>query len=131
MFLAPFDSFHAEQAPAFVDQLLSAESLRRTGYFEPGAVHHWRRAFRTLRAGSPHRASIEMGLVGVIATQLWHHTYIDGKLADLPSLVAGFPLPAKKVSGPISGNRGDNGTPQPVPEMGPDTFLAVPPGRGD
>jgi asparagine synthase (glutamine-hydrolysing) len=85
MFLAPFDSFHAEGAPAFIDQLLSEESLRRTGYFEPAAVHHWRRAFRTLRPGSPYRASVEMGLVGVVATQLWHHTFLDGSLADLPS----------------------------------------------
>src|SRR5437870_12688949 len=85
MFLAPFDSFHAERVPAFVDQLLSAESLRKTAYFEPAAVQHWRRAFRTLRPGSPHRTSTELGLVGVIATQLWHHTFIDGSLADLPS----------------------------------------------
>ena len=28
---------------------------------------------------------VEMGLVGVVATQLWHHTFIDGSLADLPS----------------------------------------------
>jgi asparagine synthase (glutamine-hydrolysing) len=26
-----------------------------------------------------------MGLVGVVATQLWHHTFIDSSLADLPS----------------------------------------------
>jgi asparagine synthase (glutamine-hydrolysing) len=90
MFLAPFDSFHAERVPAFVDQLLSEESLRKTAYFEPAAVHHWRQAFRTLRAGSPHRASMELGLVGVVATQLWHHTFIDGALADLPSLAAGY-----------------------------------------
>jgi asparagine synthase (glutamine-hydrolysing) len=89
MFRAPFDSFHAEPVPAFVAQLLSEESLRRTGYFEPAAVRHWRRAFRTLRPGSPHRASVEMGLVGVVATQLWHHTFIDASLADLPSLMPG------------------------------------------
>ncbi len=85
MFLAPFDSFHAERVPAYIDQLLSEQSLRKTGYFEPAAVHHWRKAFRTLRRGSPHRASMEMGLVGVVATQLWHHTYLEGTLADLPS----------------------------------------------
>jgi asparagine synthase (glutamine-hydrolysing) len=71
-----------------VEQLLSEESLRKTGYFEPAAVQHWRRAFRTLRPGSPHRASVEMGLVGVVATQLWHHTFIDASLADLPSVAA-------------------------------------------
>ena len=88
MFMAPFDSFHAEQVPAFVDQLLSEESLRKTRYFEPAAVQHWRRAFRTLRPGSPHRTSVELGLVGVVATQLWHHTFIDASLADLPSQAA-------------------------------------------
>jgi asparagine synthase (glutamine-hydrolysing) len=86
MFMAPFDSFHGERVPAFVDQLLSEESLRKTRYFEPAAVQHWRRGFRTLRSGSPQRASVEMGLVGVVATQLWHHTFIDASLADLPSL---------------------------------------------
>jgi asparagine synthase (glutamine-hydrolysing) len=85
MFLAPFDSFHAAGAPAFVDQLLSEESLRKTRYFEPAAVQHWRQAYRNLRPGSPHRASVEMGLVGVVATQLWHHTFLEASLADLPS----------------------------------------------
>jgi asparagine synthase (glutamine-hydrolysing) len=28
---------------------------------------------------------VEMGLVGVVSTQLWHHTFIDPSLADLPS----------------------------------------------
>jgi asparagine synthase (glutamine-hydrolysing) len=86
MFRAPFDSFYAEHPPAFVDQLLSEESLGKTGYFDPQAVNHWRQAFRGLRAWSTQRTSVEMGLVGVIATQLWHHTFIDSSLADLPSL---------------------------------------------
>jgi hypothetical protein len=29
-----------------------------------------------------------MGLVGVVSTQLWHHTFIDHGLADLPSFQA-------------------------------------------
>src|SRR5207245_2132021 len=49
MFRAPFDSFHAEQAPPFVDQLLSEASLRKTGYFEPSAVALQRQAFRAMR----------------------------------------------------------------------------------
>jgi asparagine synthase (glutamine-hydrolysing) len=84
MFRAPLDSFHAEHAPPFVDQLLSTESLRRTRYFNVAAVQHWRHAFRNLRPGSPQRTSVEMGLVGVIATQLWYHQFIDASLADLP-----------------------------------------------
>ena len=31
MFRAPFDSFHLDRMPAFVDQLLSEESIRKTG----------------------------------------------------------------------------------------------------
>jgi asparagine synthase (glutamine-hydrolysing) len=90
MFRAPFDSFHLDVAPPFVDQLLSEESLLRTGYFDAQAVSHWRRAFRELRAGSLKRTSIEMGLVAVLSTQLWHHTFIDGTLADLPTLADSF-----------------------------------------
>jgi asparagine synthase (glutamine-hydrolysing) len=85
MFRAPFDSFHFDKAPSFVAQLLSPESLRRTGYFDAAAVAYWRTAFRGLREGWAKRTSVEMGLVGVLSTQLWHHTYIEGGLCDLPS----------------------------------------------
>jgi asparagine synthase (glutamine-hydrolysing) len=64
---------------------LSEESLRRTGYFDIAAVRHWRKAFREMRAGSLPRLSVEMGLVAVVATQLWHHLFIDGALSDLPT----------------------------------------------
>jgi asparagine synthase (glutamine-hydrolysing) len=38
-----------------------------------------------MRPGSMPRISIEMGLVGVLATQLWHQTFIDTSLADVPA----------------------------------------------
>jgi asparagine synthase (glutamine-hydrolysing) len=88
MFRAPFDSFHLDVAPPFVEQLLSVESLERTGYFDAAAVTHWRKAFRSL--WGLRRISVEMGLVGVLATQLWHQTFIDGSLADLPSLADSY-----------------------------------------
>jgi asparagine synthase (glutamine-hydrolysing) len=97
MFRAPFDSFQLEKGPGYVGELLSPESLRRTGYFQADAVEHWRKSFHRLRRWSPRRFSIEMGLVGVLATQLWHHTFIDGSLADLPSL-------ARKGTRPASNN---------------------------
>jgi asparagine synthase (glutamine-hydrolysing) len=93
MFRAPFDSFHLETVPPFVEQLLSDESLGKTGYFDVEAVRHWRQAFRGLREGGWKRTSVEMGLVGVLSTQLWHHTFIDGSLADLPSLARGLRRP--------------------------------------
>jgi asparagine synthase (glutamine-hydrolysing) len=88
MFRAPFDSLHGDEdkAPPFVDQLLSEESLRKTGFFDVNTVAHWRRAFRSLRPNSGQRTFIEMGLVGVIATQLWYQTFVDASLADVPSL---------------------------------------------
>jgi asparagine synthase (glutamine-hydrolysing) len=86
MFRAPFDSFSWDNPPAFIDQLLSEDSLKQTGYFNADAVRYWRQGFRGLRANSGQRLSIEMGLVGVVSTQLWHHTYIESSLADLPSL---------------------------------------------
>jgi asparagine synthase (glutamine-hydrolysing) len=86
IFRAPFTSFGLDSSPGWVDQLFSVESLRKTGYFNAEAVQHWRVRFKSMREGSMQRMSVEMGLVGVLTTQLWHHTYIDGCLADLRSL---------------------------------------------
>ena len=85
IFRAPLDSFHMDPEPPFVGQLLSEESLRRTGYFDIAAVQQWRKAFRLMRAGSLPRLSVEMGLAAVVSTQLWHHLFIDGALSDLPT----------------------------------------------
>src|ERR1041384_2366124 len=93
IFRAPLDSFHMDPAPPFVAQLLSEESLRKTGYFDPAAVARWRTDFRKMRAGSLPRLSVEMGLMAVAATQLWHHLFMGGGLADLPDWT-GVPTPA-------------------------------------
>jgi asparagine synthase (glutamine-hydrolysing) len=71
--------------PAWVDQLLSPESLRATGYFNPAGVHYACEAQSRLRRASLRRFSMDMGLIGVIGTQLWHHTFCGGGLADLPT----------------------------------------------
>jgi asparagine synthase (glutamine-hydrolysing) len=83
IFRAPLDSFYLQSA-TFVDQLLSDESLQRTGYFDAAAVRKWRVAYRQMRAGSLPRLSVELGLAAVVATQLWHQLFIDSGLADLP-----------------------------------------------
>ena len=84
IFRAPLDSFHMDPEPSFVKQLLSEQSIRRTGYFDLAEVNRWRRDFRKLRAGSLPRLSVEAGLTAVIATQLWHHLFLGGGLAELP-----------------------------------------------
>jgi asparagine synthase (glutamine-hydrolysing) len=85
MFRAPLDSFFDHQVPAFVDQLLSEESLRRAGYFNAQAVRFWAEQVRHKRLDFRQRTYVELGLVGVVSTQLWHHTFIDPALADLPA----------------------------------------------
>jgi asparagine synthase (glutamine-hydrolysing) len=93
IFRAPFDSFLIGTAPPFVAQLLSEESLRRTGYFDLAAVARWHKDFHKMRPGSLPRLSVEMGLMTVVATQLWHHLFMGGGLADLPQWT-GIPTPA-------------------------------------
>jgi asparagine synthase (glutamine-hydrolysing) len=95
IFRAPFDSLRPEVSSGLAEQLLSDASLRKTGYFDVAAVQAWRQGYLRLRPGGLQRTSVEMGLSGVLATQLWHHTFIDGSLADLPSLApTGRPLAA-------------------------------------
>jgi asparagine synthase (glutamine-hydrolysing) len=94
IFRAPLDSFHMDPEPAYVRDLVSEESLRRTGYFDAAEVHRWRRDFRNMSAGSIPRLSVEMGLAAVVATQLWHHLFIDGSLTDLPPWSGGQPTSA-------------------------------------
>jgi asparagine synthase (glutamine-hydrolysing) len=79
---APLNALHAAQPTEWMDQLLSRESLNKTGFFDPTAVQHWRDATRTMRHGF-RRLFLEMGLVGVLSTQLWHHQFFDSSLADL------------------------------------------------
>ena len=89
MFRAPLDSFHLTDPdrPAWIDQVLSPESLRKTGYFDAGAVAKWRAAVPGMRRTLT-RTTVEMGLAAVTATQLWHHLFISGDLADLPARAA-------------------------------------------
>jgi asparagine synthase (glutamine-hydrolysing) len=77
-------AFVGPDRPRWVDQLLSAESLRKTGYFDPAAVQLAREAQLRKARKSLYRFSLDMGLIGVISTQLWHHIYCGGGLADLP-----------------------------------------------
>jgi asparagine synthase (glutamine-hydrolysing) len=100
MFRAPLDSFHVEgpDRPPWIDQVLSRESLRRTGYFDPDAVEKWRAAIPTMRRTLA-KTSIEMGLAAVTATQLWHHQFISGDLAEMPTKVPSskFQVPSSEL----------------------------------
>lgn len=101
MFRAPLDSFFSQGMPPFVDQLLSEESLRKTGYFDPAAVQHWRKVFPQLKPNSNKRIGIELGLVAVTSTQLWHHTFLDPTLADLPTQWKSWELEKEPVAAAV------------------------------
>ncbi len=68
----------------WIDQVLSTESLRKVGYFDPNAVAAAREKLAQ-PGGGLGRTSLEMGLTAVIATQLWHHLYLGGQLCELPA----------------------------------------------
>ncbi len=78
-------TFLGADRPAWVDQLLSPESLRKAGYFDPKAVAReraWQVAMPRITAK---RFVFDLGLTSVVATQLWHHIYCGGGLCDLPT----------------------------------------------
>ena len=85
MFVAPRDLFHSAERPSYLDQLLSEASLKKTGYFDVKKVRYWLTNFRRLQGFSSSRAFMEASLVAVAGAQLWHHTFLDGSLADLPT----------------------------------------------
>jgi asparagine synthase (glutamine-hydrolysing) len=71
--------------PAWVDQLLSRESLTATGYFDPEAVLRQRTWQMLLPRITPARFVHDVALTCVVSTQLWHHIYCGGGLCDLPT----------------------------------------------
>jgi len=84
MFRAPLAESFLAHPPSFVRDLISPQSLARTGYFDAGAV---RRDCEALAKGEGKLGTFtSLGLGGVVATQLWHHLYLGGGLCELPRL---------------------------------------------
>jgi asparagine synthase (glutamine-hydrolysing) len=89
MFRAPMDSWKVSREPqvsataSWIEQILSPESIRKAGYFDADAVAQARQRLAKPGGGLT-RTGVEMGLTGVLATQLWHHLYLGGGLCDLP-----------------------------------------------
>jgi asparagine synthase (glutamine-hydrolysing) len=78
-------TFLGPQRPDWVDQLLSPESLRATGYFDPAAVARQRASQTRIPRITPARGVYDVALTCVVSTQLWHHIYCGGGLCDLPA----------------------------------------------
>jgi asparagine synthase (glutamine-hydrolysing) len=88
---------HANR-PAWIDQLLSDASLSATGFFDPAGVRRAQAAQRQLPRRSLLRFSLDLGLSAVISTQLWHHLYCGGELADLPTWSAVTAAPSRALA---------------------------------
>ena len=78
-------TFLGPERPAWVDQLLSPESLRKTGYFDPEGVARQRAWQTRIPRITPTRFVFDVGLTCVVSTQLWHHLFCGGGLCDLPT----------------------------------------------
>src|SRR5262245_56206247 len=81
MFRAPLAESFLANPPAFVRELISAESMARTGYFDVTRVQR----DCALLASAEGRALgtfMSRGLSGIVATQLWHHLYLGGGLCS-------------------------------------------------
>jgi asparagine synthase (glutamine-hydrolysing) len=92
MFRAPMDSFAAGDEP-WIRQVMSRESMAKTGYFDFDAVAAATQKLSTMKRGFA-RTGLEMGLTAVTATQLWHHLWISGDLCELPRVKYGLPVSA-------------------------------------
>ena len=78
-------TFLGPHRPPWVDQLLSPESLRATGYFDPAAVARQRAWQTRIPRITPARFVYDVALTCVVSTQLWHHIFCGGGLCDLPA----------------------------------------------
>jgi asparagine synthase (glutamine-hydrolysing) len=98
------EAFFDNDRPAWMDQLLSPESLRATGWFDPEAIARERAAQVRFLPITPRRIIMDLSLTCVIATQLWHHLYLGGGLCELPTWEhasrAPHPSPAPELSVP-------------------------------
>ena len=84
MFRAPLAETFLVKPPSFVRDLISPDSLARTGYFDAAAIA---RDSAALTSGDGKLGTFaSLGLGGVIATQLWHHLYLGGGLCELPQI---------------------------------------------
>ncbi len=78
-------TFLGPDRPSWVDQLLSPESLRATGYFDVESVIRQRAWQVRIPRITPRRFVFDVALTCVVSTQLWHHLFCGGGLCDLPT----------------------------------------------
>jgi dienelactone hydrolase len=83
IFRARYSGSFLKPEPPFAAQLLSEESLKKTGYFDAKEVHRIRDRLRRYPSSLPPHMGWEVSFVGVLATQMWHHLFLGGGLCEL------------------------------------------------
>jgi asparagine synthase (glutamine-hydrolysing) len=71
--------------PAWVNELLSRESLAKTGLFKPAAVAREVARQMSIPTILPRRWVLDATLTAVVSTQLLHHLFFGGGLCQLPT----------------------------------------------
>ena len=67
--------FTGGQAPDYVEDALGEYAIKTAGYFEAGAV---RKLMGKCRRNPTLGTRDNMALVGILSTQLWHRTFVEG-----------------------------------------------------
>jgi asparagine synthase (glutamine-hydrolysing) len=101
-------AFLGHDRPRWVDQLLSPESLKVTGWFDPDGVARERAAQVRSSWPTPRRIIMDLSLTCVVTTQLWHHIFLGGGLCDLPTYTAPRSRRRTVQAIPMSASHHDN-----------------------
>lgn len=75
--------FFNKNRPKWVDQLLSYDSIKKAGYFDPEKVAYEKMLQTRYPKITPRQFVLDAVLTTVVSTQLWHHLFFGG-LCELP-----------------------------------------------
>jgi asparagine synthase (glutamine-hydrolysing) len=80
-------SFFNDRSQDYVNEILSPESIRKTGLFDVGAVSQ---LVKKIRGGASLGETDDMALVGIISTQLLHRQFVESfpRSCSLPTNVS-------------------------------------------
>ena len=78
-------SFVGPDAPDYVDDRLSRQSVEAAGYFDPGAAE---KLLAKCRKRPTMGTRDNMALVGIVSTQLWHSTFVEDRQTEQTETVS-------------------------------------------
>ena len=67
-------SFFQAKTPDYIEDLLSAQCVKRYGYFDPARVE---RLVTKIKNGRAIGYKDNMAFIGILSTQAWHHLFIE------------------------------------------------------